>query len=288
MQPGLGSSLFWGVLAFTFYGVAMVMMKYGADALSTPKAVLTDAGVRVKALVWATGSGLNLAFTGTLGLAVGLGHASVVSALNGYGLVVVAVLGRVFLKERLVRLQLLGMVVVVAGVAGIGFSASPMAEGPLTWTMADLLWFCAGLAVLSGAGVAGSYAQKWRHAAPVFAAVAGVLGGVAIVLQKVAITPVLEVESEQWVVWRLATSLLFWAWSATATGSFVVLQVAYKFGKANTIAPVMVATMIVVPLLGGPLVLGEVLTAGQMAGTLVVIAGAVMITLFEPAPTEQT
>jgi uncharacterized membrane protein len=120
---------------------------------------------------------------------------------------------------------------------------------------------------------------------PLLGAAAGALGGAAILLQKIFVAPLMEqtLAPTAFAV-ALATSFFFWAWTGAATASFVVLQVAFRFGEATKVTPAMVSAMILVPQAGGVALFAEELALGQLLGTTLVLVGVVLLTAAPSSP----
>ena len=188
--PSIVPSLLWGTVAYTLYGVAMVLMKLGEPALASPREVLQRRDLQKSALAWAGGVACNFTFAATLGLALGLGHASVVAALNGVGLIVVAVLSWWVLHERLGRMGVGGMGLVVLGVAFIGWFATPPGPTPPLDDAVMLVFF--GVVALSCVGAGVVTRLQPALGGPLLGAAAGALGGAAILLQKIFVAPLME------------------------------------------------------------------------------------------------
>lgn len=280
MSP-LVTSLAVALVAYTLFGIAMVMMKAGSDALKDPKAAWATPEGKRALIIWALGVSTNLGFAAVLAVALGYGHASVVAALNGFGLVVVAVLSRVFLGERINGMQAGAIATVIVGVFIIGLFASPPSPGATPWDSTVLAVYLSTLSILCLALVLGSRAAKWARAAPVLGAVAGALGGAAMVMQKIFVVPFFERGLSLDTVLEVGLGPYFWMWSLYATLSFIVLQFAYRFGDASLVAPMMTSAMILAPIIGGFVVFGETISAGQLAGTVVLFLGALVLAISE-------
>ena len=275
-------SLLWGLVAYTLYGFAMVLMKLGEPALSSPRQIFKNSITRRQAVIWCCGVGCNFTFAVTLGIALGLGYASVVAALNGVGLIVVAVLSWIMLGERLAIIGISGMALVIIGIALIGlWSAAPAAGDASGDTGGFIFWGAVmGGCVLATAG--GLLVPALGG--PLLGTTAGALGGAAMLFQKMFMTPLVTQDAlEATALWHLTGSLSFWLWALTATGSFVVLQFAFRFGEATRVTPAMVSAMILVPQTGGVALFAEQFTWVQVCGSGIVIIGVVMLCLGPPA-----
>ena len=274
-------SLLVGLFAYALYGIAVVLMKHGADVIMHPKTMLATRASAARALVWIAGATTNFMFVVILTVALGLGHASVVCALNGFGLVVMAVLSRVCLKERVFAIELCGMTLVILGVTLIGYFA-PQVPGPLnSYRTANFLLYSGVVCGVSAALVAYTLARRFHKAAVIFGVTAGVLGGISMMIQKIFVTPVLgRGLSAAQIATALATSRLVYIFIVVSMGAFVMVQVAYQFGRAIQVIPATVSAMILTPVMGGILVFGEIMTPWQSAGTIFIVVGVILLSAF--------
>jgi drug/metabolite transporter (DMT)-like permease len=72
-----------------------------------------------------------------------------------------------------------------------------------------------------------------------------------------------------------------WAlsWIVISLVSMVVMQFAYRLGKAIRLIPAFAANTIVIPVLGGVLTFGERLHVFQWIGVILIFAGVLLLTL---------
>ena len=130
-------------------------------------------------------------------------------------------------------------------------------------------------------------------AAPVIAGFSGALGGFVALFQKVSTT---EHGRSRSLARGLAaapagpaaaetlSNPYALAWIVLSVLSMLVIQFAYRRGAAIRIIPAFSANFIVVPILGGVLVFGEVLHPLQWVGTVLIVAGVLLLTLRPRAP----
>lgn len=262
-----------GLAAFALFGVAMVMMKYGASVLAAPRTMFSGRENRRKSLVWLGGCLANFTYVVLFSVALGMGKASVISALNGFGLVVAAILSGVFLKEKVSLADGLGILLIVAGTGGVGYwgtSDSPAFQ----YSFAVFLAFCL---ILGGANLAGALAMfplRFRGAAFVFSINAGYLGGISALMQKIFMTPLMQegVTLGQGIPVLLDNPYL-WVFLVTSMASFAMLQVAYQFGGAVQVVPTFSAAIILTPLFGAVLAFREKWVPAQAIAVLCILAG---------------
>ncbi len=278
MDPSLLRTLLWGTAAFSAYGVGLVAMKHGAADILHPRSLFATPQSRRRGAIWLCGALANFGCVVLLSVALKHGHASVVAALNGWSLVVVALLSRLFLGERLSRADQAGIAVVVAGVAALGLYGGVQAEG-LSYEPGRVSAFVFGVLGGTGALVLGSWRAGWWRGATVLGTAAGVLAGLSFVLQKIFIDPVLADDGVD--LWAMLPSPWFWLYLLVSNGGFAVLQLAYPFGRAVEVAPAVVSSMILVPIAGGVICFGEALSVPQILGTVAILAGVWLLTALE-------
>jgi uncharacterized membrane protein len=262
-----------GLAGFAIFGVAMVMMKYGAEVLAAPRTMFSGRENRRKSLVWIGGCLANMTYVALFSVALGMGKASVISALNGFGLVVAALLSAVFLKERVAFSDGIGILLIVAGTAGVGYWGTSGSEA-FAYSFIAFLAFCLILGGANLAGAAAMFPLRFRGASFVFAVNAGFLGGISALMQKIFMTPVMQggLTAGQ------MSSLLFrnpyfWIFVVTSMASFVMLQVAYQYGGAIQVVPTFSAAIILTPFFGAILAFRERWVLAQGLAVVLILVG---------------
>ena len=274
-------AIVYGLLAYALFGVAMAMMKYGAEVLAHPSTIRTDPGDRRRFAVWCGGNAVNFVFVVLQTYAFGLGRVSVISAFAGVGLVVLAILSRLVLREPAGPGIVGAIALVVLGTAAVGgFSDDAGARSIPADHGARLLVFGAATIGPWGVAVAGSRLRGWAAATVVFGVGAGTLGGVAILCQKVFGTA----QVEGFDLARLLVEPTFWGFAVVSLSSVAVLQVAYLFGRAVVVVPLFLGALIAIPVAGGTLVFGEPFATGQAAGVVLILVGIVLLARTDPDP----
>lgn len=262
-----------GVIGYSLFGVAMALMKYGAVFLKQPRSVLSNSAIRNRCLVWLSGCLINFLYVGLVTYALGSGKAAVISSLNGVGLAVLVLLSHFFLKEIVGFPELVGIGVIVCGTVLLGLFDRP-SPVEFTFRAPEVLFFSLLTIGIPALGVVYSLAAKFRGAVLNFSVFAGVLGGVSLLYQKIFMVNLLEHA-------KLASLLrdpYFIAFLVTSNASFIMLQVAYLFGRAVVIVPIFSSVIILTPVLGGVVVFAETLSIAQWIGLGVVVSGIVILT----------
>jgi drug/metabolite transporter (DMT)-like permease len=218
---------------------------------------------------------------------------SLIGAMAGTGLALVAVYSRVVRKERLGFYRRMGVVSIVVATGLIGwFGGAPSTRSSLTLLLI-VLAITSALFIAAWAMVHGSRSGT----GPTIAAFAGALSGFVALFQKAATTETAQNVS-------LATALNAMSerlgimdslvvnqvigilgnpygatWIVLSIGSMFVLQFSYRWGTVAFIMPAFTALMVLVPIIGGVVLFGEVLPLVAWLGVLLMIAGVVMTSL---------
>jgi uncharacterized membrane protein len=222
--------------------------------------------------------------------AVSIGNASLVGAMSGSGLASLAIFSHLFMRERISKRELIGVFTIVAAAILIGlFRLETAVEEPNLRAL--YIYFPA---------VCGTYLLLWlgfqnrtRIVGITIAGLAGALGGFVPLFQKVSASPLglsrpllhLRFGNE-----TALTSLLQrganllsnpWAltWIAISLVSMVVMQFAYRRGKAIQLIPAFAANTIAIPVVGGVLAFHERLHPFQWIGVVLILAGVLLLTL---------
>lgn len=262
-----------GLAAFALFGLAMVMMKYGASVLVAPRTMFSGRENRRKSLVWIGGCLANFTYVVLFSVALGMGKASVISALNGFGLVVAALLSAVFLRERVSASDVFGILLIVVGTGGVG-TWGTSDNSAFSYSPTAFLAFCLVLGAANLAGALAMFPLRFRGASFVFSVNAGYLGGISALMQKIFMTPLMQqgMGLEQGLP-LLVRDPYFWVFLVTSMASFAMLQVAYQYGRAIQVVPTFSAAIILTPLFGAVLAFRETWVPAQAVAVLCILVG---------------
>ena len=222
--------------------------------------------------------------------AVSIGNASLVGAMSGSGLASLAVFSHLYMRERITRRELIGVFTIIAAALLIGFFRVEDAGGNPNLT-ALYIYFPA---------VCGTYLLLWlvfhkrsRIVGIVIAGLAGALGGFVPLFQKISTSPLglsrallhfqFRNETALTTLLHRGANLLSnpWAltWIVISLISMVVMQFAYRRGKAIRLIPAFAANTIAIPVVGGVLTFSERLHVFQWIGVILILAGVLLLTI---------
>jgi drug/metabolite transporter (DMT)-like permease len=207
--------------------------------------------------------------------AISIGAVSVVGAMAGTGLVSLAIFGRLVMGERLEAKHLVSLVAIVAGAALIAlFDANDGADaGP---ARLGLLWASLGGGTLAYA-VSWFVLRRGPLAGVILGGLSGFLGAYSQLFQELASTDLKWSEGLPAVASSVLRDPVTLVWAGLSVVSMVVIQFSYRHGEATRIIPVFTANFILVPVVGGVVVFGQVLGIVQWIGVGLILVGSIVL-----------
>lgn len=210
---------------------------------------------------------------------------SLLQPIFAFGLLVVAFMAVVYLKERFGALEWLGVVLLVTGVVLLGLSAEESSRQTAAVHLSRLLLYEAGLGTL---GALALLLLKFHHTRlngeMLYGMLAGVLLGTGYLNTRTLTLAWLEARPA---VFLLALALL----GIGLLGGLTVLQQGFRHGRALIVTAMNLVINQVVVVVGGILCLGESLPRerlqfdARISGFLAILAGTLILARFSTGPT---
>lgn len=284
-------------LAFSLLNVGLALEKKGASQLPNIEGAGAARSLRnfLTNPTWLIGFLLTNIQIVFLSLALGLGPMSLVTPMAGVGLVVLAAFSHFYLGESISRPMLVGILLVVAGIAILG-ATHPGDPEPLAADAAlvlalkpGALGFFLAMAVLGAAPIIASKRAGWRAADVAFGVASGAcasLATIALRLMMAGTGTEGEAGSFAALVTRVATYPLLALVIGGNMASMVMQQFGFQKGKAVVVAPVYTVATVVLPALAGVIVFGEWVRFGgdqvavQAGAMVLVLAGTAVLSAF--------
>jgi drug/metabolite transporter (DMT)-like permease len=193
------------------------------------------------------------------------------------------------MKEPIDTRELIGVGIIFAAAFLMGAFARPPRLEALRL---PILFVILAVSVLTFSLLWVALRRRDFAAAVVIAAFSGTLGGLVALFQKVSTSPLARSLSLargaepagrglSGVAQTLSNPYSL-AWILLSVLSMVVIQFAYRRGRAIRIIPAFSASYIVVPVVGGMLVFAETLRPMQWLGIAAIVAGILLLTLKQP------
>lgn len=276
-MSGQSLGLFLGLLSYVLVNVGMGVQKQGAEVLSHPKAALRTPRNRRLLAVWGVGTAMTTLAVLVQFKALELAPASVVASFGGFGLATLVVYSAFVLREPIGRLEMaaIGLIVVGTGVAGY-FGAGE--AGRAVVRLGPLAVYCLAVLVVMGAGTWWALALRREAAGLCLALASGVLGGLAVMLQKaVAARSAAGAEGLADQASRMAVDPLLWLFVVGTTAAFVVMQLSFQYDRAVVIVPAYTVSSMLAPIMGAPAAFDEAMTPALLVGLSLLIAGVLLL-----------
>ena len=243
----------------------------GAPAWQVARALATD-------LKWMSGF-----FATSLGWvlfvqATALGDISLVQPLMSAGDLMLVIMAVVFLKERLVRIEWVGVLLTVLGAVALAWDAKP--SQVVDFNGLHLLALIGALAV---AGVLLLLANRGSSKPEIFIAlVVGMCFGAGSVLTK-ALTVDYSGPGKTVMTWAILIDPLLLAVVVANVAGLILLQAAFQRGRASVIVPLQLAVANAVTVVAGVMIFAEHITLLRGTGIALIVLGTVMLHL-KPQP----
>ncbi|HMF30636.1 MAG TPA: DMT family transporter [Candidatus Lokiarchaeia archaeon] len=244
--------------------IGQVLEKKGVDML--PKIEDTSAKQNIKNFaknkIWLLGLILATAAWYVYLPALAFADLSLLSPLAGVGLIILVVFSRYYLKERISKVEVAGMALIIVGVVILGVTIT--SEGPdrtldevnVIFGQAPNLWFTAILIACILVLIAFPILKQYRSADVCFGLAAGLMMGVGGVYSKAFVAGF----TGQGVFYALAS----WPWYIYILmlvfgnmGGTVIQQMGFQHGKAIIVVPLVTILSLFISVLGGLIVFLE-------------------------------
>jgi drug/metabolite transporter (DMT)-like permease len=221
-------------------------------------------------------------------IALGLADISVIQPLNGFGLVVLALLSRFYLGERIDVRAIVGMGLIFGGVVVVGLVLPDshvfgVPEELVSCFLGPRALVTLGLGVLL-LGLGSVLSRFWRRAAGILLAFVAAVGSVLSFTFSKGLFGILNLlgvagAAGMWACWVLLALVLIFS-----TAALALQQASFQRGEAIVVTPVFGASSVVLPLITGRLVFGETLPSFVLLAPLLIAAGVLMLGLRQGAP----
>jgi len=271
------------VLATTCYQAGLVLQKIAADRMPKLTLVLRQRHVFrafLRSPLWLSGIAITAAGWVCFLKAVANAPVSIVQPALGAGLVLLALVSVLVLKEEVRFLEWLGIALMISGIVLLGVSGSKDAIGSGRLSLYGLLIVTLASLALLAAAVRLARSGRTLPLPLVLGFAAGVLIGLAALYTKGLF---LSLEAGLPVLaWLVFLPLMMIA----NVGGLWVQQAGFQRGRALIVVAMNAVTNKVISIVGGMVTLGELLptdeslAAARVAGFVAILAGTVFLSRF--------
>lgn len=206
--------------------------------------------------------------------ATALGDISLVQPLMSAGDLILVAMAVVFLKERLVRVEWVGILFTVLGAVALAWEA----ENSHVATFGGVrLAILLGIAVLAG-GVLLLANRRSHRPEVLLALVVGLCFGAGSMLTK-ALTVDSAISGQSIVSWAVVLNPLLLAVVLANVAGLVLLQAAFQRGRASVIVPLQLAMANALTVLAGVVIFSEHISRLRAAGIVLIVLGTALLHL---------
>ncbi len=270
MDPSLLTGIIIGCLASTTMNVGKGIQKMKVHVLKTGRKITAPEN-RKDFSIWLLG----VCMTGAAGFLFTQAmkmtpNPSVISSLNGIGLIGLALFSMFVLKEKVGLREWFAVLMIISGTALFQYF-NKSGEATSEYTMGMLLIVLAAVTVIS-AGLIIVTRMLNRGQAYVFAGIAGTCLGVMMIFFDMASAD--NTKSFAQIVF----SLPFFIGFMIGNGAFLMTNLAFFHGTGIVIVPTVNSVLIIVPMIMEIFLLKVVLNPIQYVGAAIIIVGVILIT----------
>jgi len=271
-------SLFIGICLMnpTLTNVGMGLQKLAINKMAAASAPPDRKPLYVS--VWVSGLILQIVVMLLQIKALSLGNASTLGGFAGFGLVTLTIFSHLVLKEKILKRELAGMALIIAGTAMLGFFSHATQHGIAGFEQRRMTLFLAAFAVAATAALLFMFRDKKRYGGMILGMLGGCIGGLAIVFLKIAVSRFGGRFGDSGIALAILSDVYVWMALLGGVGGIVLVQFGYKFGKAIQVVPGFSSIIVIMPSLSGFLVLREILTVICVVSLAVIITGVLVAT----------
>jgi len=273
MQESFLLGILFAVLASTSLNVGNGIQKWKVRVFGQKKAMFNRQH-RKDLAIWLIGLLMTTSATPLFSFALKYTEkSSMVSALNGVGMIGLVVFAWLVLRERIGWQEISGALLVLAGTAVMGYFDKALAGGQ-QYSLGPFFWCLFFVAAVFGPLSAFSWKTN-RYYGFTFGAIPGILIGCAMILGDIAL-----VESGDDMLGQFTNPYPYIA-IVLGTGALIVTQLAFWRSKAMVVVPTINSFVILTPVVFERFTFKTILQPLQYLAVGAIMTGVVLLTATE-------
>lgn len=266
--------------------IGTVLQKKGVDSL--PPMEQTNAKNNIKGVItnkiWVLGWVMtSLAMLLNM-IALGQADITIIQPLIGFGLVVLVLFSRSYLKEKISKFGTIGISIAIIGVVLLGLTASEsqdlgtVEEIISRYVQANaIIIYLIFISIIAVLWIAVKRMQ-YKGAGIIFALIAAMFSVLGLTFSKGVFSIIDEVgflnALKLWPAYALLILFIIGSTMAIATQTMSLQK-----GKAVIVTPVFNLSSIILPLSTGFMVFGEIISPIKIIATIIILMGAVLLSI---------
>lgn len=214
--------------------------------------------------------------------ALSIGNASTLGGFAGFGLVALAVFSHLVLKEKILKQELLGMMIIIAGTAMLGFFSHGHQGGISGFEQRRMTLFLVACTAVSAVAVVFMLRDIQSYGGVVLGTISGAAGGLGMIFLKIVVSHFKGMGGAGLHIAAILCDPYVWLAVVGGLGSVALVQIGYKYGKAIQVVPGFSSMIVIMPALAGVLVLKEPTSIICVVSLAVIIAGVLVTSTADP------
>lgn len=290
------------IIAYSMYNIGMALQKKAASSLPNIENTSLKGNLKnfLSNKIWLLGFIMATVQWYIYLIALPMAPLSVLSSMMGVGLVVLVVFSYFYLKEKITKIEIIGVIVIIVGVVILGvttINSPPEPDLPtinVFMAKPSSMIYVGLLLLVVFTLIAYCRKMNYKHADIMFGLAAGLLGGIGTIFSKAFTSgftaPNLldTIKTWQWYIYILLLIV-------GNMGMAPVQQVGFQKGKAVIVAPLTSIGTLIFSIIGGVLIyeewagLPQNLITWKIIALIIVVIGVIILSFLKPAvpPTEQ-
>jgi len=254
-----------GIIAYTLLNIGKGIQKYAIEGFKAEKQIKgKNSGV------WIIGTILTSIYMFIQWIALLFAPINVIAPLEGFGLIVFIIFSYFVLKEDISRIEVLGIIFIIAGVILITvFNPNKSSIQSSDFNGIIFLIISISLALIETILILISRSKNYKASGLILGITAGTLMAIQNISKRITAVPDITLT----ITFGILTLIM-------ATLTLIMTQFAFTKSKANRVVPCFTSASIILSILMGIASLSENIIVIQIIGILIIIIGVVLLSAF--------
>jgi drug/metabolite transporter (DMT)-like permease len=253
-----------GIIAYVCLDVGKGIQKYAIEGFKEDKTVKSK-----NSGIWIFGTILTSLYMFIQWAALFFAPINLIAPLEGIGLVVLLIFSYYVLKEQITKIEIVGVICIIAGTVVITlFNPNTGEINATDFNLNTFLLFALPILGIEVIAIIISKFKDYKFAGLIIGTTAGTLSALQTFTKRVTAIPEF---------FLIFTGIMF----TTAVLTLAVTQFALAKANANVVVPCFSSASIVLATLSGVIALTELIEPIQILGIAVIVLGVIFLTAFK-------
>lgn len=255
-----------GVIAYIFLYLGKGLQKLGIEGLKEDKTVKSK-----NSGVWIIGTILTTIYMFVQWVALLFAPINLIAPLEGVGLVVLLIFSYYVLKEKIARIEIIGVILILLGTVFITlFNINTGTINTDDVNLGTFLLFLIPIIIVESIAIVGSHFNDYKFAGLILGFSAGTFMAFQTVSKRITAVP------------DPTLTTIFTFMSLIMAGlTLGVTQYGLAKAKANIVVPCFTSASITIAIISGIVALNEAIVPMQIVGIVAIVLGIIFLTAFK-------